>query len=59
MNSNQKQTFERVEDDGYLTIDAVDGDELYEPYLRMFDKINGTDLRRMFVSQIWGFEPRA
>jgi hypothetical protein len=44
MNSNQKQTFERVEDDRYLTIDAVDGDELYERYLRMFDKINGTDL---------------
>jgi hypothetical protein len=23
---------------------AVDGDELYERYLRLFDKINGTDL---------------
>ena len=58
MNSNQKQTFERVEDDGYLAIDAADGDELYERYLRMFEnKWEGS--RRMFFSQIWGFEPES
>ena len=28
----------------FMRFDAVDGDELYERYLRLFDKINGTDL---------------
>ena len=59
MNSNQKQTFERVEDDGYLTIDAVDGDELYERYLRMFHKINGTDLAECLSVRFGVSNPRA
>jgi hypothetical protein len=28
----------------YERLEAVDGDELYDRYMRLFDKINGTDI---------------
>jgi hypothetical protein len=35
---------------------AVDGDELYDRYLRLFDKINGTDLGDIVLTRRYRFE---
>jgi hypothetical protein len=38
----------RARESGWLyeRFSAVDGDELYDRYLRLFDRINGTDLNQ-------------